>query len=701
VTGSRRPLEALIATCSLALFAPLAWPLLTGRIFTLTDLGFFHLPMRAIYRDALRAGGIPFWTPSLFGGFYVHGEGQAGMLHPLHLLLYRTLPLGVAFNLEFLASYVAAFAGMYWWLRRLDLSRAAALFGALLFAFSGFQLLHFLHMNMVAVAAHIPLLLAAIDVVIRSDRPRQRAAGLAGVGCALASVSLAGFPQGIWWNLLAAAWFAPLRAWELGRLRRLLPCAFGVACGLALGAVQILPTLDMMRHSVRTGYTRSFALMYSLHPFNVLQLWSPYALRGRVYGAGEQPWIHELGIYSGAVVVAALPFLWIRRSTLRTSSRMIGGLAAFALITFVLALGRYGFLDVALTYLPVVGSLRAPVRYILLTQLALAALAAIVFDHLAAAPEQRLRAPELRVLAIPLALSALTLLLVASHLFVPRRALFAPVTSAAAGTVLMAAVTVCLLLAAQGRQWALSLLVILTTLDLGIFGFSYVYAAPPQTVESQSAGVPSSANPLWRYSTPENWGNRVLLKHYRLAAGYAGLFPLTTLPYSGEVFQRLAGVRGVFELDSSLTPRDDAVDRVRLLTDVRVSTAPAADIDSIDLRRTALVDEAVPQLSGAPGTAALAIDRPGRIDVDTNAPAPQLLSIGERYDEGWRATSDGHPVRVLRVDGDFLGCVVEPGAHRVELRFVPRSLVAGALTSLGGAIALACGAFAMARSGRD
>jgi hypothetical protein len=56
---------------------------------------------------------------------------------------------------------------------------------------------------------------------------------------------------------------------------------------------------------------------------------------------------------------------------------------------------------------------------------------------------------------------------------------------------------------------------------------------------------------------------------------------------------------------------------------------------------------------------------------------------------------------VLRVNGDFLGCVVQPGAHRVELRFIPRSLVAGALTSLGGAIALACGAFAMARSGRD
>ena len=82
------------------------------------------------------------WTPAIFAGFYLHGEGQIGLFHPFHQLLYRALPLGPAFNLELIASYVAAFAGMVWFLRRLRFSRAAALFGAMLFAFSGFNLLH-------------------------------------------------------------------------------------------------------------------------------------------------------------------------------------------------------------------------------------------------------------------------------------------------------------------------------------------------------------------------------------------------------------------------------------------------------------------------------------------------------------------------------------------------------------------------------
>ena len=106
------------------------------------------------------------WTPSIFAGLYLHGEGQVGLFHPFHQLLYRVFPLGTAFNLELVANYPAAFAGMFWFLRRLRFSHAAALFGAMLFAFSGFNLLHHHHINMVAVVAHMPWLLAAADVLI-------------------------------------------------------------------------------------------------------------------------------------------------------------------------------------------------------------------------------------------------------------------------------------------------------------------------------------------------------------------------------------------------------------------------------------------------------------------------------------------------------------------------------------------------------
>jgi hypothetical protein len=163
----------LAAACSAALVAPLLGPLLTGRIFVYNDLTWFHLPLRYLYQQALRSGDTVLWTPSIFSGLYLHGEGQAGLFHPWHQLLYRALPLGAAFNLELVASYPASFAGMVWFLRRLRFSRPAALFGAMLFAFSGFALLHHHHVNMVAIVAHLPWLLAAADVAIVDERPRS------------------------------------------------------------------------------------------------------------------------------------------------------------------------------------------------------------------------------------------------------------------------------------------------------------------------------------------------------------------------------------------------------------------------------------------------------------------------------------------------------------------------------------------------
>ena len=118
-----RALTGLVALCSLALLAPLARPLTAGKIFFYNDLSWFHLPMRYLFQQAMQSGDTVLWTPSIYAGLYVLGEGQTGLFHPLHQLLYRLFPLAVAFNLEMIANYVAAFAGMAWFLERLRLSR--------------------------------------------------------------------------------------------------------------------------------------------------------------------------------------------------------------------------------------------------------------------------------------------------------------------------------------------------------------------------------------------------------------------------------------------------------------------------------------------------------------------------------------------------------------------------------------------------
>src|SRR3982751_6741705 len=190
-------LTIAIVVASAAISATLAVPLFTGTVFPSGDVAGFHVPLRHLYQQALQSGNSFLWTPALGNGLYVHGEGQAGMTHPLHLVLYRFLPLATALNLEMLSSYAFAFAGMWLLMRRLGLPGEGALAAAMAFAFCGFNLLHLNHLTLVAVASHIPWLLWAADMLLVEATPRRRAAGFAGVALTLGSQFLLGFPQSV------------------------------------------------------------------------------------------------------------------------------------------------------------------------------------------------------------------------------------------------------------------------------------------------------------------------------------------------------------------------------------------------------------------------------------------------------------------------------------------------------------------------
>ena len=117
--GAGEGLLALLAGALGLLFAvALFYPLMRGNLYLGSDLGAYHLPVRTFYSHCLKEGLSFLWWPDQFCGYYLHGEGQAGMFHPLHWLLYRFLPLDWAFNLEFVSGYFIAWCGMVRWEKR-------------------------------------------------------------------------------------------------------------------------------------------------------------------------------------------------------------------------------------------------------------------------------------------------------------------------------------------------------------------------------------------------------------------------------------------------------------------------------------------------------------------------------------------------------------------------------------------------------
>lgn len=663
-----RPLTALIGACSAALLVPLLVPLVTGRVFVYNDLSWFHLPLRHLYQQALRAGDTVLWTPAIFAGLYLHGEGQAGLFHPFHQLLYRLLPLQAAFNLELVASYPIAFGGMFWLLHRLRCSQAAALFGAMLFAFSGFTLLHHHHVNMVAVVAHLPWLLTAADVLMVDERRRVRTLAFAAIALILGSEILLGFPQAVWWSALTLAAFAVYRAAELTRWRRLAACAGASAVGILLGGIQLLPTAEFAVQSTRMGVSSAFALTYAMHPYNLLQLWSPYFFARGAYSATDFMWFHDFGIYSGAILPIALIWVWLRRDALRERRRLVIALTAFAALMLILALGRYGGLAALLAHVPVLQSLRAPVRYIVLVQFALTILAAIAFDDLLAIAGGRSALPARRMTAlwIPAALGIVTTVALNTGLLPFGKHTFATAAAAAPGVAIVVVATLLVYLAGRGRQWPIAALVVLTAIDLGAWGIRFIYREPSRAIDELTEHVPPPPdNPAATYASAPSRGpyrpNVLVLRGYRLTSGYVALFPATTHPLDSDIARRLSGTRWSFAQDGTRHAADGWVERARLL------------------------DE---HGRGPTGSARVIVDRPGLLVVDVDAPARSILALTERFHGGWSAT-DGAALPTLRVEGDFLGCVVERGVHRVTLRFMPRSFVYGALASALGAALLA------------
>ncbi len=690
-------LHRVIALCVAALVVPLLYPLLTGQVFVVDDLGVFHLPLRHAYREALLAGDSVLWTPGLLSGFPAYAEGQVGMAHPLHLLLYRVLPLGVAVNLEILASYVALLAGVRLLLARYGLSAEAAWFGALLATFSGFMLLHLMHVNAIAVVAHGPWLLLASHILLTSSRAGARRVAVASMAALLASQLLLGYPQYVWFMALAVGYQAVCVVWAGASPRGLWWLGVAAGCGALMGGVQLLPTLDLLRDSVRSGTSLAFRLSGSLQPAHLSFLWGPNTARLSN--------LHELSVYDGAFAVVGLAWLAARWRQLKHRGLVVA-LLVFASAAVVLALGPSGGVYPWLARLPVLGGFRTPARHTVLLHLALAGLAAVAFDDLVAvsrAPRQWLER-RLVWLVAPAAASVATMLvgaLMASRLshdpaskwmsLIAHDSLRANLLHAWPWTCLMLGVTGLVVLAARGQRWALPALVMAVALDQGLWGYTYIYGLSGEGVTTvarlrEQSRVPPEVETGEALFDPRKAGNLALLRGLRQSAGYVGLAPARVLDPADPATQRVGGV--TWRVDGETwVPVTGAMPRARLVTEARQSARVRADIQTLDVAQVALVDSDVGMLDGPSGQARLISDRPGHLVVETEAAGRQLLVVTERVGRGWVATEDGAPRSVVRVYGDYLGCVVSPGRHRVELRYRPDSVRAGLMVSGAGIVA--------------
>ena len=219
----------------------------------------------------------------------------------------------------------------------------------------------------------------------------------------------------------------------------------------------------------------------------------------------------------------------------------------------------------------------------------------------------------------------------------------------------------------------------------------------------ESMSVPSHAPGTRVHS--KQWP--LMMNGVRFASGYVALMPDRELPIDfrargqvpPSVYRKSLQVSSV-----SPSPRwrsGSPLPRARLVASARESRQVLDDMKDLDVARVALVSERVELEEAPPGRALIVHEHPGEIRVETRGVSRQLLVLAESHHAGWRASIDGERCTIVRVYGDYMGCVVPAGEHAVVFVFDPASYRWGRNISwLGLALTAFAPAYFVFRGGR-
>jgi hypothetical protein len=378
-------------------------------------------PWRQLAVEQIRAGHWPLWNPYLGAGTPLAANLQTAAFYPANLL-FLLMPVEQAFAWE-LALHVAL-AGLcaYYLGRTLGLSSFGALISGLAYGGGGYVVAHWVFPSMVYAAAWLPLMLALVEKTVRSARRntespiannRDLIFGIGSLAFVTALQLLAGHAQTSFYSAVIVACFALVRLFRPGegsRAKRIRGQVVAVASlllaalwGLALAAIQLLPTAELVCHSQRAGALTDlrFAFELSFWPWRIIGLLAPDFFGNPArdgYWAYGTYWEEAafVGVLSLILAALALASWWRGRkdrtqgTTPSEPSSWVPFFSLLALLSLILALGNHTPLyPLLFRTVPGFGLFQAPARLMIGYALGVAMLAGIGAEALRLNPSTR------------------------------------------------------------------------------------------------------------------------------------------------------------------------------------------------------------------------------------------------------------------------------------------------------------------------
>jgi hypothetical protein len=660
----------------------------------------------AFYARTLRMGRLPLWNPHQLCGTPFGANAQSALYYPPNVL--RVL-LGPARAAGWIAALhlIAAALLMFVFLRVLGLGNPAALIGGLTYAMATWQIA-WLHLpTFAATSCWLPGILAALLRL----RHTPGLGPMAALAALIALTLLAGHLQIALYVVLCSLLYGCRLAFDrcgssIRALSFVSRAFIAAAIAVLIASPQVLPALELSRHSHRTGkpsaegYTAYAA--YAVHPAALATLLDPDLFGNPSLPERPYAGFSRGGMYfnyaEGALYVGLLPLMLATLGLGRSRTGATGGFAtAIAVLALLLAMGTPAAM--ILYYgLPGFSQSGSPGRVLILWTLAVAWLAARGADRLLSEP------PPARTIGLRLAglITVLAVILPIAHRaaqgMVGESALQWSGLGTQAGLAILAALATALPLgSATARRYAPALLTAVVACDLLAHGVTYNATSRPDVELAQTPALALMArwaghdriapiNTNWSFLGPKAVipPNLAMLFGMRDVQGYDSLLPGQYKRWLAASLRADPSPPEVGNMLFLRVPERQILDAcgvrvVASLTPLSVEGASETMMDGLYLyhRRDGMPRAYVRTPTGKAVPVVWRADEADRVRLQVSTPNGGVLRLSDQNWPGWRCRVNDRDVPIARADGIFRAVDVPPGPVLVEFRFEP------AVTRLG------------------
>ncbi len=230
-------------------------------------------PWRILSIEAFRRGQWPLWNPYSLSGTPLLANWQSAPFYPLNILM---LLFGDVWGwvLLIICQPVLSLVFMYLYLKQIGVKKTGRLIGSVIFAFSGFMITYMQYATIGQIMLWLPLQLYLVEKYVTSKKYIY----LSFYSLTYFPVLTGGFFQPAFYVIGTSLSYAIIRVLQQFRKKifsvvTLLIFAF---LGVFTAAVQLIPTLELYKYSIRTFDQNIIEYQYGLLPLrNIVTFLTP------------------------------------------------------------------------------------------------------------------------------------------------------------------------------------------------------------------------------------------------------------------------------------------------------------------------------------------------------------------------------------------------------------------------------------------